>query len=210
MHLPNNIAFAIATAYAATVNVTAASNADEAVCTGTNTFAAGDYVEYNGGWSRAAGRVFRVKAPSGTTFTLEGLDTTDTVQFPAGAGVGSVRKISTWTPIAQVVSAEVTGGDAKFANVALLDNDVEVSLPDGFSATTVALTIADDKTLPHHAALKAASDGSKITALRGVLPGGDVLLYSGFCSFNENPTLAKGSVMAVKATFSLKNKVVRY
>lgn len=211
MQLPNNIAFAIATVFAAAVNVTAATNATEAVCTATNTFAAGDFVEYTGGWSKANGRVFRLKAVTGTSLTLEGLDSTDTSLFPVGAGIGSVRKVTTWVPVTGVVSAEVSGGDGKTVEVALLDSDMPVMLPDGFTATTVTVTIADDKSLPHHAALKTVSDGMKLTCLRGLLPvGGGVLLYAGYCSFNESPSLAKGSVMATKAIFSLQNKVVRY
>ena len=210
MQLPNNIAFALASAFAAVVSITAATNAAEAVCTATNTFATGDFVEYTGGWSAANGRVFRLKAASGTSFTLEGLDTTDTSLFPAGAGVGTVRKITTWVPVTGVTSAEISGGDGKNVEVPLLDTDAPVMLPDGFTATTVTLTTADDKSLPHHAALKAVSDGVKPTCLRGMLPGGGVLLYAGYCSFNESPSLAKGSVMAVKSIFSLQNKVVRY
>jgi len=90
MQLPNNIAFAVATAFAAAVSITAITNAAEAVASAANTFAVGDFVEYTGGWSKANGRVFRVKLATGTTFTLEGLDTTDTSLFPAGAGVGTM------------------------------------------------------------------------------------------------------------------------
>lgn len=213
MQLPNNIAFAVASAFAAAIGVTAATNAAETVMTtATNTFAVGDFLEYTGGWSKASGRVFRAKAVTTTSVTVEGLDTTDVSLFPAGAGTGSLRKVSTWVPITGVVSADVSGGDGKTVEVPLLDSDVPVMLPDGFSATSVVMTIADDKSLAHHAALKSVSDGAKLTCLRGIIPGspGGVLLYAGYCSFNESPSLAKGSVMAVKATFSLQNKVVRY
>lgn len=210
MQLPNNIAFAVATAFAAAVTITAATNATEAVCTATNTFAAGDFIEYSGGWSKANGRVFRLKAASGTSFTLEGLDTSDVSLFPAGAGVGTVRKVTTWVPITKVLSAEPAGGDGKNVEVPLLDNDTPATLPDGFTGTSVVVTIADEPAAAHHAALKSVSDGSKLTCLRGNLPGGSVLLYAGYCSFNESPSLAKGAVMAVKATFTLQNKMVRY
>ena len=210
MKLPNNLAFAIASLFATSISVTAATNATEAVLTATNTLAIGDYIEYTGGWSKANGRVFRVKTVTGTAITVEGLDTSDTSLFPAGAGIGSVRKITTWVPIVGVTAADVSGGEGKTVEVQLLDSDTPVMLPDGFSATSVALTIADDKTLPHHAALKAISDGVKLTCLKAVMPGGDVLLYAGYCSFNPSPTLSKGNVMAVKATFSLQNKPVRY
>ena len=210
MQLPNNIAFAVASIFATAVSVTAASNASEAVLTATNTFAVGDFVEYTGGWSKATGRVFRVKSPTGTNFVLEALDTSDTNLFPAGAGIGSVRKVTTWVPVTGIVSADVSGGDGKTVEVNLVDSDMPVMLPDGFTATSVSLSIADEPTKPHHAALKSISDAVKLTCLRGVMPSGGVLLYAGYCSFNESPSMAKGSVMAVKATFSLQNKVVRY
>lgn len=210
MQLPNNIAFAVASAFASAISITAVSNAAEAVCTATNTFAAGDYIEYTGGWSKANGRVFRVKAATATSFTVEGLDTTDTSLFPAGQGTGSVRKVTTWVPIVKVTNAEIAGGDGKTTEVPLLDTDMPVMLPDGFTATTATLTIADEPALPQHAALKAISDGIKLTCLRGILPGGGVLLYAGYCSYNESPSLAKGSVMAVRVVFTLQNKVVRY
>jgi hypothetical protein len=210
MQLPNNIAFAVASIFATAVTVSAATNATEAALTATNTFAVGDFVEYTGGWSKATGRIFRVKTPTGTNFVLEGLDTTDVNLFPAGAGAGSVRKVTTWVPITGVISVDISGGDGKTVEIPLLDSDMPVMLPDGFTATSVALTIADEPAKPHHAALKAISDGVKLTALKGVLPNGGVLLYGGYQSFNESPSLAKGSVMAVKSTFSLQNKVVRY
>ena len=112
MQLPNNIAFAVASAFAAAVSITAITNAVEAVATATNTFATGDFIEYTGGWSKANGRVFRLKAASSTSFTLEGLDTSDTSLFPVGAGVGTVRNITTWAAVTGVVSADIAGGES--------------------------------------------------------------------------------------------------
>lgn len=209
--LPNNISFAVASAYAASINVSAATNATECVLTtATNTYAVGDFLEFTSGWSKATGRVFRVKTAASTSVTLEGFDTTDTVQFPAGAGAGSVRKITSWQSIVQVVGCDVSGGDAKYANVNLMDSDTEINLPDGFSATTYNLSIADDPAQAHNAVLRTASNSAKVAALKMVLPSGAILLYSGYVSFNENPTMSKGQVMAVKAGFAVTGKVVRY
>jgi hypothetical protein len=209
--LPNNIAYAVASAYAASINVSAATNATECVLTtATNTYAVGDFLEFTSGWSKATGRVFRAKAVTTTSVTLEGFDTTDTVQFPAGAGSGSLRKISTWTPIVQVLGCDPSGGDAKYASVQLMDSDTEISLPDGFSATTLNMSIADDLSQPHNAVLRTASNSMKVAALKCVLQNGNILLYSGYVSFNENPTQTKSQAMAVKAGFALTGKVVRY
>ena len=48
--LPNGIVLALATAYASSLTVTAASNASACVLTVTNTLAIGDYVEFTSGW----------------------------------------------------------------------------------------------------------------------------------------------------------------
>ena len=111
--LPNGVTFAVATAYASSLTVTAATNATETVLTVTNSLTAGDYVEVTSGWNRLNGRIFRLKAATGTTVTLEGIDadTSSTTNFPAGSGTGSIRKINTFTQISQVLECTSTGGE---------------------------------------------------------------------------------------------------
>ena len=112
--LPNGIVLAIASAYAASLTVTAASNASECVLTVTNTLSNGDYVEFTSGWSRANNRVFRVKSVGASNVTLEGFDTTSTTLYPASSGTGSIRKINTWTQITQVLNSTSSGGDPQY------------------------------------------------------------------------------------------------
>lgn len=209
--LPNNSSFKIASVYAAAIAVSAASNATECVLTtAANTFAVGDMIEYTGGWVRANARIFRAKAVTGTSVTLEGFDTTSTTIFPVGGGAGSVRKITTWVPMPFMQAFEISGGDPKYSQSEFLDFDDEISLPNGFSATSVAITIADDPTLPHHAVLKAATDSKKLTAVMVQIPTGSILLYNGIVGFNETPSMVKGQVMVVKAGLALQGRVVRY
>lgn len=209
--LPNLTQYAIASVYAAAIAVSAATNASEAVLTtATNTYAVGDLVEFTSAWTRANARIFRVKAATTTSATLEGLDTTSVVFFPAGGGVGALRKITTWVPMPFMVSFEISGGDPKYTTAEFIDVADELSLPNGFSATSVTITIADDPTLPHHAVLKAATDTQKPTAIRATLPNGSPLLYNGIIGFNETPSMTKGQIMAVKAGVALQGRVVRY
>lgn len=209
--LPNGTQYSIASAYAAAIAVSAASNAAECVLTTVaNTYAVGDFVEFTSGWPRVNARVFRVKAATATSVTLEGLDTTATASFPAGGGLGSVRKISTWVSMPYMVSFEISGGDPKYTTAEFIDFPDEISLPNGFSATSATITIADDPTLPHHAVLMAATDSQKLTAVRAVLPSGAPLLYNGIVGFNPTPSMTKGQVMAVKAGLAMQGRVVRY
>ncbi len=46
--------------------------------------------------------------------------------------------------------------------------------------------------------------------MKVALPNGSVILYNGYVSFNETPTLTKGQVMQVRATISLQGRPVRY
>lgn len=209
--LPNLTQYAIASAYAAAIAVSAATNASETVLTTpANQYAVGDLLEFTSAWTRANARIFRVKAATSTSVTLEGLDTTSVTFFPAGGGVGSLRKITTWAPMPFMVSFEISGGDPKYTTAEFIDVADELSLPNGFSATSVTMTIADDPTLPHHAILKAATDSQKATAIRATLPNGAPLLYNGIIGFNETPSMTKGQIMAVKAGVALQGRVVRY
>lgn len=208
--LPNGAALALATAYATALSVTAASNASAAVLTVTNSLSVGDYVEYVSGWSRANNRIFRLSAVSGTTVTLESLDTSLTTLYPVGGGTGTIRKINTWTSITQVVDPVVSGGEPQTTTFQYLENDFEQELPTVTSASSIDLTLGDDPTLAGYLALKAASDARSIAAFRMILPTGSILLYNTRPFLNENPTLTKNELMTVTAKLSLLNKVTRY
>ena len=103
-----------------------------------------------------------------------------------------------------------SGGDQQFANFSFLEEDYERQLPTITSAQSIQIGLADDPLLAGYIALKAAGEARAIRALKVTLPNGAVLLYNGYCSFNETPTLTKGSVMQVRATFSLSGRPVRY
>jgi NADPH-dependent curcumin reductase CurA len=208
--LPNGIVLAIATAYAANLTVTAASNAAEAVLTVTNTLVAGDYVAFTSGWSRANNRVFRVKSPSGTTVVLEGLDTTSTTLYPAASGTGTIAKINTWTQITQIMGCTSSGGEPQYQTYSFLEQDFDSQIPTTTSAQSLALEIADDPTLAGYIALKSVAQTRATTALRATLPAGGFILYNGIFAFDETPSLTKGNLMSVKAGVALQGRPVRY
>lgn len=208
--LPNGAALALATAYAASLNVTAASNASSAVLTVTNTLSIGDFVEYVSGWSRANNRIFRLSAVSGTTVTLEGLDTSSTTLFPVGGGTGTIRKINTWTSITQVVDTVLSGGDLQTTTFQYLENDFEQELSTVVAASSIDLTLGDDPSLAGYVALKNASDTRGTAAFRIVLPTGSILLYNTRPFLNETPTTTKNELMTVAAKLNLLGKVTRY
>lgn len=209
--LPDGATLSLATLYAAAIAFTAISNANPAVCSAAaHPFANGDLVEVTSGWSKINGRIVRVSGVTAGTYALEGIDTSDQTKFVPGGGLGTVRKITSRTQIQQILDTNSSGGEMQFTKYAFLENDFETQLPTNSSAQSLAITIADDPSLPGYIALKAASDARAPRALVVALPNGSSLLYNGIFSLDETPSLTKGQVMSVKASFSLQARPVRY
>ncbi|OZI31733.1 phage tail protein [Bordetella genomosp. 10] len=209
--LPNGVILALATAYGSVKNVTALSNAAPAVATSAaHGLSNGAIVEVKSGWQKLNDRIMRVSDAAASAFSLEGTDTQSQVLYPAGTGVGSVREVTAWTQITQVTDTSTSGGDMQFATFSFLENDFESQIPTQASAQSFTLTIADDPTLAGYKAVQAAAEKRDVRALRITFPNGSVIFYNGYVSFNETPTMTKGQVMAVQATFSLLSRPVRY
>ncbi|MFJ9451508.1 phage tail protein [Herbaspirillum sp. NPDC101397] len=210
--LPDGSKVSIASLYDAIVAMSAVSNAEEAIATvpAVNDFAAADIVVVTSGWLDLDQRVARLKAVNAGAITLEEIDTTDLKDFPAGAGAGTMQRVSEWTPIPQVVSFEVSGGDQNYANIEFLDDKKQRQLPTSKSPTTLAISIADDPTKPHNKVLAKADKARLPRIIRLELPNGSNLYYNGIVSFNSSPSLAKGSVMATKASQALSAEFTRY
>ena len=209
--LPDGAIVSLATTYGTAKTVTAITNANPGVASSAaHGLANGALVAVTSGWSNLNNRIVRVAATAASTFNLDGIDTTSTLLFPAGSGTGSVQEITAFTQISQIMGFQTSGGDQQFTNVSFMEQNFETQIPTLTSAMSISIDIADDPTLPGYIALKSAADARAIRALKLQLPDGSFLLYQGYVSFNETPTLSKGQVMMVKANLSLQGKPVRY
>lgn len=209
--LPDGATVAIATGYGAVKTVTGISNADPGVIASTaHGLLNGAFYELKSGWQKLNDRIFKAANVTANALDVSGISTLDTSRFPAGTGGGSLREITTWTQIPQILEFTTNGGDQQFSNFSFLEEDFERQLPTVTSAQSIQIGIGDDPTLPGYQALKLAGEQRAVRALKVTLPNGSVILYSGFVSFNETPTLTKGQVMQVRATFSLQGRPVRY
>ena len=210
--LPNGVILALATTYAAADTVSALTNANPGVATTSSAhgITTGNYLEVTSGWARLNQRIVRASAAAGSSVTYEGIDTSSTSVYPAGSGTGSVREITAWTQISQVLDLTTSGGDMQFATYSFLEQDFESQIPTQASPMSINITIADDASLAGYTALKAAGISRALTGLRATLPSGSVIVYNGYVSFNETPTMTKNQVMGVRATFSLMNTPTRY
>lgn len=211
IRLPDGATVAIATAYGAVKSVTAISNANPAVLTSAaHAVPNNSFFEFKSPWQKVSERVWKAGNVAANTLEIVGADTTDLNRFPAGPTGSTLREITAWTQISQILDYQTSGGDQQFWTGSFLEDDYERQLPTVTSAQSITLGIGDDPTLAGYQALKLAGERRDIRALKVTLPDGSVLLYNGYVSFNESPTLTKGQVMQVTATFSLQGRPVRY
>jgi len=208
--VPNGALVAIASGYGAAVSVTAVSNAVGAVVTAANTFTAGDLVEVTSGWSRLTNKILRVASPTSTDFVLEGYDTSNTAIYPAGGGVGSVRKITGETQLSQILTSATDGGVQQFVNYQFLESEMESRIPTIKSAAGLTFEVADDATQPGYILAGEANDDRLPRAVVVTLPSGSKILYNAYISLNRTPTLTINAVMASQVTLSLLAEPIRY
>ena len=211
--VPTGSTFYIASAFAAAKTVTVVTNAAEAVVTAVaHGLSVGDFVEMTSGWGRLNLRAIRVKTvPTVDTFVLEGIDTTSTTFFPPGTGIGSVRKVSTFTQITTVMNPASSGGEPKNVNYKFIESDVEYTINDGFSATSYSLDLdADSIGTTGYTALKSLTDVQTNTILKIVTRSGSVMLVPCTVALNESVSFQDGQINKVKASFSGNNRATRY
>lgn len=201
-----------ASALGTAVSSTVVSNATDAVVTvGTSHgFSTGDYVVVNSGWTLLNGRAARVSAQDSTSITLEDIDTSSTASYPAGAGTGSVQRVSTWTQVTQIAGVDTAGGDQNYADASTLDDVDDKQIPTSRSATTYNFSVHDDPTLSWYETLRAVADAAQPRPLRLTKPGGGKWLANGYWSFGENPQLSRTESTKVRIGFSTSARPINY
>lgn len=210
--LPDGATLALATTYGSVKDMTAVSNASTAEATfeASHGVTEGDFIEVTSGWGGLNERVVKAGTVDTNDVLLSGINTVDTARFPAGAGIGSIREITAFTPILQVMGFTTNGGEPTQVEYEFLEDDFTRSLPGPSGAQTLTLQIADDPSLAGYIALKAASDDASLRCLKMTLKDGSVILYNGKVHLNETPSVEKRQVMRVTATFYLQAKPMRY
>lgn len=210
--LATRTAFYIAKTYSAPVNMTALTNAAEAVATlaAGHGVVAGDYLEITSGWGKLNRRIVRAKAVATNDVTLEGFNSTSTANYPAGAGVGSIRRITAWDRLSQVFDITTSGGDQQYEDATDFDSDVEEKIPTIRSAISQSLQVFDDPTLAWYATVSAASDMAAPVGYRMDLPSGSKLVANAYWSLQKEPNVAKNKVITSRIDLSFAAPSMRY
>lgn len=203
----NGTIVAIGSAFGATKAISAISNATAAVFTfeASHGIDVGDYFQLDAcGWPQLAGRVFRASAVATNDVTVAGLDTSSTTRYPAGAGAGSAREVTTWTPIQQINADGLTvdGGERQYLEGQYIDSDLQFRSPTLKTAVNIAMVVDDDQSLTHWTAVRAAEDSLANYPIRFTYPGGGgFAVGTGIWSVSAAPAMTGNNVQ--KRTISV-------
>ena len=198
--------------FAPAVAITGISNANPAVATTSvaHGYANNDEILLTCGYEDATDSVYRVTVLTATTFSILGLDTSNTGFFPAGTGAGTGQKVTGWTVIPQILTISGSGGDARFTDVQLLSKRNGIKVPTGFNAISVTMSLAHDAAQPAYIAMLGISRNLSKVAFKQVVSGGSVTFGFGYLSVSEMPKLNSNQVNAVDAAITVLGRSISY
>ncbi|WP_439444439.1 phage tail protein [Xanthomonas translucens pv. translucens] len=206
LNFPNGTVLGFSTALASAIAATAFSNGDPTVATvGTgHGIAAGDVLVVTSTWSELDQRVGVAGTIATNAIQLQGLDTSDAEDFPAGEGSGSLIRVTNWMDFSQQGDISTSGGDQQFWTGVFLESRTgqQISVPTFKNAKTFTIPLYFDRKLPWYEAAKKVDRKRKPVVLRMRLPDGDAIYRYGYLSFDADPTLAANNPMQNTATFS--------
>ena len=210
--LPSGTILSVATAFATAKTVTGISNAAEAVVSCTaHGYSVGDIVQIYSAWGRLNRRAVRVKSVTTDTFVADGIDTSNTEFFPAGSGAGTVREVNTFTQISKYLNSNSSGGEPRTVTVRFMDEDVETTLNDGFTAVQETFEIdADQYGTAAYTALRQLSEVQTDTILKKTLKNGSVIYTPCTIALNENVRMADGQILTNTVSISGNGRLTRY
>lgn len=203
---------AFASTYATAKNMTAVSNANPAVATleASHGVIVSDIMEMSSGWPDLDDKILRASVVATNDVTLEGFDSSNTTKFPAGSGVGSVREITAFTNIAQILTIAVEGGNPRYLDYQFLNELRQRRIPLSKEPLNLTLTLADDITLAQQASIRAIEAAGVPVAMRLTLPNGSKVYLNGYWSMSDMATLTTGAVNTRTIGFALTSLPTEY
>lgn len=203
---------AIASTYGSSSNMTAITNASEAVATlaGGHGVVVGDYLEVTSGWDRLDKRIVRVKTVATNDVTFESINTSSTTTYPAGTGTGSIRRITAWTNLSQIQSISSSGGDLQFADITSIADTVQKQIPTIRGAVNVAITYFDDETLSWVSAVNTADAARSPYAVRFTFPNSAKTVANAYWAKNTTPAINANQALTNQIGLTYAAEPVRY
>src|SRR5690606_1770050 len=151
--------------------------------------------------------------PGSGKFDLSQVDTTDEGLYPEGeAQPASYQVAGDFISLSQIRDIQQSGGDTNQFTWGYIDDKSprQRSKPTDQNPLTLTFTMDYDPTLPWDAALEAVSKSRQLVVMRERLPTGDVLLYTGYLSYQKSPSRVRNENMTVTATMSINSDILRF
>jgi len=157
------------------------------------------------GWPKIAGRVARASNVATNDITLENLDSANTSDYPTGSGAGTVREITTWTPIGQILNGSFasSGGEQQYNTFQYLDQDDQIEEPIGRAPGRLEFTIHDDISSAGQVLLESLSSSKVVTPFSMVARTGAKWYGAGRFSMGVSPDFQGNSNVARRVSVSL-------
>lgn len=210
-NFPEGSRFQFSSTFAAAKTISALTNANPAVATATaHGYTTGDEILLNSGWEDAKDTVYTITVIDANSFSITGLNALSTTMFPAGTGVGTAQKVSSFTDIPQVLTISASGGDARYTDVQLLASRNAQKIPTGFNATTTTLSMAHDPSLAAYQTMIDLSRTSTKVAFKVVGATGGTEYGYGYMSVSEVPSRSSNQVNTVSAAISYLGRSITY
>lgn len=204
----NGTSYSFSTTLSAANDITSITNADPPVMTAPTMPADKSIILLKSGW----GELNEQATFSGQNGKLAGLDTTDTVYFPPGESAGSYQVAGGFTSLVQVREVKDSGGDTNDFKWGYIDDrsSRQRSKPTDKNPLSLTFTMDYDADLPWFDELVKLDRSRQIVIMRETLPNKDVLLYSGFMAFNNNPSRTRNENMTVSAVMTINSQILRF
>lgn len=201
VRLWSGVAVAMTSAKATAQTITGITKASPAVVTTSGTLPTnGTYVFLSvQGMSQVNERAFRVAAASGSTFELEGLDSTTFDTFSTGSF--SVHTLGTNLTTARNVSGQ--GGEANFVDVSTIHDTVQKQIPGAASAASFSFECFWDPGDAGLISMKAASDTRSQQTFLITFPDGAKVLFAGYVSATLLPGGSGQDVVTTPVTVTM-------
>ncbi len=206
----SQVAIAMQSALGANLTINAITKASPAVVTtsAAHGLANGDYVVLAvQGMRQVDQRVFRVTGASGSTFNLEGEDSTLFDTFSSG----TANKITFGTSIATATTLNNSGGGYSFLDITTVHDNTQKQMPGLAEAANFEFDNIWDISDAGLIALKAASDQQGVRAFKFTFgTGGQIMVFTGYVGANLLPGGAAQQLVTTKAAITMNGSPTYY
>ena len=197
---------------AAAKTVTAVTNASPAVASAvSHGYTDLDPVLFASAWSDSNDTVFEVDQLTADTFSLLGLDATNTSVYPSGSGAGTTKKISTWIEVPQILSIGASGGGIKYGTISTLGSRQDTKQPIGFEAQGLDIKIGYDPANVIITGMQALTRAFGKVAFKLLIPGGGRVYGYGNIACSEFPEIgSKDSPIQLSVGIGFDGRAISY